>query len=594
MKKTGAWLVRYALEQIGVRHTFGIPGVHNTEIYDELNNSESIQPMLVTHEGGGAFMADAVSRVSDSLGTLLIVPAAGVTHAASGIGEAFLDGIPMLIISGGVRSDSEFQYQLHDMDQHALLEPITKARFKIQHQNDILKTIYQAYEIATQGEPGPVFIEVPVNIQLYTAAVDQPLSYEQYKQEQNTASLAQELSVNDSLLDSAVDILLQSKAPGLFLGWGAVDVSLDTQKIADLLGAPVATTLQGLSAFPANHPLHTGMSFGPAAVPAATNAFEKCDAMLAIGTRFGEIATGSFGVTVPENLVHIDINSKVLSANYPAKVAIEADARIVVPALLRKLEARLSESKELAGEISLRKEKLTQAIKQDKATYREEWHKHDSGERVNPVCLFDALREQLPDDGFVVIDDGNHTFLTAELMPIHTPRHMISPTDFNCMGYAVPATIATKLMHLDKDVVGIIGDGAFLMTCMEIATAASNDLGAIFIIFNDGELSQISQAQQVPYNRKTCTVLRDSRFEGVALATGAHYVRIENNEAVKQGLEQAWTESKAGKPVIVDVNIDYSKKTRFTKGIVGTNLKRLPLNMKVKMISRALVRKVTG
>lgn len=594
MKKTGAWLVRYALEQIGVRHTFGIPGVHNTEIYDELNNSETIQPLLVTHEGGGAFMADAVSRVSDSLGTLLIVPAAGVTHAASGIGEAFLDGIPMLIISGGVRSDSEYQYQLHDIDQHALLEPITKARFKIAHQNDILKTIYHAYEIATLGEPGPVFIEVPVNIQLYTAQVEHLFTYEQYKQEQNTASLADELSVNDHLLEQAVELLLDAKSPGLFLGWGAVDVSLETQKIADLLGAPVATTLQGLSAFPANHPLHTGMSFGPAAVPAATNAFQKCDAMLAIGTRFGEIGTGSFGVSVPESLVHIDINPKVLSANYPAKVAIEADARIIVPALARKLESKLSENNALSAEISLRKERLVQAIKLDKATYREEWHQHDSGDKVNPICFFDALREQLPDDGYVVVDDGNHTFLTAELMPIHAPRHMISPTDFNCMGYAVPATIATKLMHPAKEVVGIIGDGAFLMTCMEITTAASNNLGAIFFIFNDGELSQISQAQQVPYNRKTCTVLRDSRFEGVAMATGAHYVRIENNQGVRQGLEEAWQESKTGKPVIVDVNIDYSKKTRFTKGIVGTNLKRLPLNMKVKMISRALVRKVTG
>lgn len=130
MNKTGAWLVRYALEQIGVRYTFGIPGVHNTEIYDELNSSDSIIPMLVTHEGCGAFMADAISRTSDSIGTLLIVPAAGVTHAASGIGEAFLDGVPMLVIAGGVRSDSQFKYQLHDMDQHALLKPITKKHLK--------------------------------------------------------------------------------------------------------------------------------------------------------------------------------------------------------------------------------------------------------------------------------------------------------------------------------------------------------------------------------------------------------------------------------------------------------------------------------
>ncbi len=132
MRKTGAWLVRYALEQIGVRYTFGIPGVHNTEIYDELNRSATIQPVLVTHEGGAAFMADAVSRTSGHIGTLLIVPAAGVTHAASGIGEAFLDGIPMLVICGGIRNDLDKQYQLHDIDQHALLAPITKKTYKIE------------------------------------------------------------------------------------------------------------------------------------------------------------------------------------------------------------------------------------------------------------------------------------------------------------------------------------------------------------------------------------------------------------------------------------------------------------------------------
>ena len=163
MKKSGAWLVRYALEQLGIRYTFGIPGVHNTEIYDELNNSESITPILVTHEGGGAFMADAVSRTSDSIGTLLVVPAAGITHASSGIGEAHLDGVPMLVISGGVRTDG-MNYQLHDMDQHGVLKPITKATFKVTAQADIITTLYKAYDIAMTGEPGPVFVEIPVNI----------------------------------------------------------------------------------------------------------------------------------------------------------------------------------------------------------------------------------------------------------------------------------------------------------------------------------------------------------------------------------------------------------------------------------------------
>jgi len=163
----------HALEKLGVRHTFGIPGVHNTELYDELNNSSQITPVLVTHEGGAAFMADATSRVCDSIGTMVIVPAAGVTHAASGIGEALLAGVPMLVISGGVRTDLPFKYQLHQIDQHAFLRPLTKATFLVQSHRDVVPTIYAAWRIATSGEPGPVFVELPVNLQLFPGEVDE-------------------------------------------------------------------------------------------------------------------------------------------------------------------------------------------------------------------------------------------------------------------------------------------------------------------------------------------------------------------------------------------------------------------------------------
>src|SRR5680860_246920 len=156
MKKTGAQLAVFALEQIGVKYTFGIPGVHNLELYDELNNSKQIEPVLVTHEGGASFMALGVSCTSDSIGTLMTVPAAGTTNAMSGIGEAFLDGIPMLIISGGTRQDSGRHYQLHQLSQANLVKEITKAYFKIASHNEIIPTIYKAYEIATSGEPGPV------------------------------------------------------------------------------------------------------------------------------------------------------------------------------------------------------------------------------------------------------------------------------------------------------------------------------------------------------------------------------------------------------------------------------------------------------
>jgi acetolactate synthase-1/2/3 large subunit len=577
MKKTGAWLVRFALEQIGVKHTFGIPGVHNTETYDELNKSDQIQPILVTHEGGGAFMAEAISRTSAQIGTLLIVPAAGVTHAASGIGEAYLDGVPLLVICGGTRNDVDKTYQLHEMDQQALVRSITKRSWKVETHADIIPTIYAAYQLANAGEPGPVFVEVPVNLQLFPGEVAETPAF---------VASSEELAVDMEAIRAAAKSLYAAENPGLFVGWGAVDATADLVKIVEFLNAPVSTTLQGLSTFPANHPLHTGMSFGKASVPASENAFKDCDCMLAVATRFAEIATGSFGVHPPENLIHTDINPQVFNANYPASITIEGDSRVVLKALLKELQ-ELGDPKTDDGA-------LKSAIKSDKAAYIEEWFKHDSKDRVNPARFFVELRKQLDDDAIVVADDGNHTFLTAELMPIHTPRGFISPTDFNCMGYCTPAVIGCKLVNPDKQVIGIIGDGAFLMTCMETLTANSLGLGGVYFVFSDGELSQISQAQEIPYNRKTCTVLPKVNLKGVAAATGCEFISITNDSDCEQGISEALKLAAQNRPVIVDVNIDYSKRTRFTKGIVKTNLGRFTTGNKARFIGRALVRKVTG
>jgi acetolactate synthase-1/2/3 large subunit len=576
MKMTGARLVRFALEQIGVKWTFGIPGVHNTEIYDELSESKLIRPVRVGHEVGAGFMADAVSRTSDSIGTLLIVPAAGVTHAASGIAEAYLDGVPMLVISGGIRNDLPYRYQLHEMDQGKLVQGFTKAYYRIREHGEIIPTIYEAYRVAMSGTPGPVFVEVPVNIQLLMEDVGAPPPFR---------APAVETKNIDAAIDNAVAILKRARHPGLFLGWGAHGASDLTQALADRLQAPVATSLQGLSVFPASHPLHAGMGFGPSAVPAATEAFKNCDCLVAVGVRFGEIATGSYGIEHSWRLVHIDINPQVFNANYPADVAIEGDARVVVQALLEKLPAPTADATKRGDGVRTR-------IRNAKKSYLEEWMRHDSGKRVNPARFFRQLHAALPENAFVVADDGNHTFLAAELMPIEQSHHFISPTDFNCMGYCVPACIGTALANPGQPVVGIVGDGAFLMTCMEILTAAQLGLGVIYFVFHDGELSQISQAQQLPYNRKACTVLPDMQIAGIAQATGAAYLSMPSDNAIASVIDQALIKSRGGQPVIVDVNIDYSKATRFTKGILKTNFERLPLGSKLRMTGRAVMRRV--
>jgi len=578
MQKTAAWLARHALEQLGVRHTFGIPGVHNTELYDELAASETITPVLVAHECGGAFMADAISRSGAGLGCLVIVPAAGVTHAASGIGEAFLDGIPMLVVAGGVRRDTGFAYQLHDMDQQALVKPITKAAWRVERHADVVPTLYEAWRTATSGEPGPVFVELPVELQLLPGEAGQL--------PERPAAPPPACQAGAADLDRAAALLRHAERPGIFCGWGAVDASGLLEQLAERLGAPVATTLQGLSSFRGNHPLHAGFAMGPSAVPASRNAFDSCDCLLAVGTRFAEIPTGSYGYEPPANLVHVDINPKVFGANYPATVGLEGDARVVLEALLERL-GPIAVSQERGRRVAAR-------IATDKQAYLEAWLEHDSGPRVNPARFFRALRARLPDDGVVVADDGNHTFLTAELMPLHAPRTFFSPSDFNSMGYCIPATIGAKIARPDRDVVGIVGDGAVRMTGMEMATAVAQAAGVAWFVFNDGELAQISQAQQTPYNRKTCTVLPPLDLEGLARANGVEFLHVGGDSGVEEVVARALGTARSGRPVLVDVRIDYSRRTCFTDGTMKTNLKRFDLGAKTRLVGRALWRRVKG
>lgn len=575
MNKTGAWLVVNALEQLPISHTFGVPGVHNTEIYDELNKSEKITPILVTHEGGGAFMADAVSRTSDNIGTLVIVPAAGVTHALSGIGEAFLDGIPMLIISGGIRTDVNKSYQLHEWDMHSVLSGITKKTYKIKSHQEIMPSIFDAYNIAISGNPGPVFIEIPANIQLFKGEVSEILSYK--KPESKPTILG-------SQIDEAIQIISESKKVGLFLGWGAKEATAISIQIAERLNAPVSTTLQGYSVFPGDHPLFTGMGFGPASVPASENAFKDVDCLIAVGTRFAELPTGSFSAEVPENLIHIDIDENVFDKNYKSKLAIQGDAKQVLESLLTALTKK---------DIQKTIPHLLSSIAKDKQTYYKEWSDYKF-DRVNPYHFFKSLRSNLENDAITVVDDGNHTFLTVELFQNLKSKHLISPTDFNCMGYCVPATIGAKFVNPDKQVIGIVGDGAFLMTGLELLTATRNNLGIVIFVFHDGELSQISQGQEIPYNRKTSTQLGDFKLEGIANAVGATYLAIEDDALIDQNISAALKEAKENKIVLVDVFIDYKKRTRFTKGVVKSVLENFPFRDKVRFIGRAITRKILG
>lgn len=580
MEKTAASLAVFALEQLGITHTFGIPGVHNTELFDEVSISKKIEPILVTHESGGAFMAEAISRTSKStnIGTLLIVPAAGFTHAMSGIGEAFLDGIPMLIITGGVRTDTKWQNKLHQIDQLELAKGITKAAFRIEDYNEVIPTIYQAYEIAVSDFPGPVLVEIPVNMQIFSGEVEQMPEWQ---------GLPAPKVAADEELQKTLDALINAKKIGLFVGWGAKEATDELIKIAEFFNAPVATTLQGLSSFPSDHFLHTGFGFGDFSVPASKNAFKDIDLLFTIGARFSEIPTGSFSIEdkIPQTHIHLDIDASAIGANYRTDIHLVGDAK----ASLKKLVALI----ENLDDSHKREDKsLQEQIAKDKERYLNSWLKHQTKGKVNPAKFFQGLRANLTNDAIMVLDDGNHTYLAAELFPQNAGGRLLTPTDFNAMGYAVPAALGAKLTNPDKQVVAIVGDGCFTMTCMEILTGVTNKLGVVYFVFKDGELSQISQMQKLPYQSKTCCVLPKIDLKGIAQATGAIYLSIESNELAETVSKKALDFADEGQVVIVDIAIDYSKATNFTKNTVKSNFKTFPAKQKARFVKRIMRRKL--
>lgn len=603
MKKTAAELAIYALEQLGITHTFGIPGVHNTELYDALSQSTKIEPVLVTNEQSGSFIAEGMSRASHgpNIGTLMIVPAAGLTHAASGIGEAYLDGIPMLVITGGIRRDTPFKYKLHEIDQLEAAKGFTKAAFRVETHEEVIATIYNAYKIATEGTPGPVLVEIPVDLQIFKGDVPGLPTWTKRTHWSDTPTRQE--NINEEQLEACAKQLIEAKQVAMLVGWGARWAKQDLIELAELLGAPVATSLQGLSSFPHAHPLHAGFSFSASAVPSAQNAYKRADCLLAIGVRFAEIPTGSFNQSIPEKLVHLDIDPDVIDANYPSTASLIGDSAITVPALLdalRKLRVKQAEGldKDAFEKVLFEKTRSIRAqIEKDKKAYQKEWLDYKTNTThalsyVNPAKFYNQLRASMPDNAITVLDDGNHTFLTAELFKVGDDGVILTPTDFNAMGYAVPATIGAKLANPERMVFSIVGDGCFAMTCMEIATATERKLGVIYFIFNDGELSQIAQAQQIPYREKACTKLPTVKFEGVAQATGAAYLPLVDNDHLESVIEEAKEIAKKGQPVIVDVKIDYSKKTAFTKGTSKSTFKGFEFGDKLRFAGRAIGRRL--
>ena len=567
---TGAAIVVRALEDEGIPFTFGIPGTHNLELYDALAASSRVRPILVTDEQSASFMADAVWRSSGRLGCACLVPGAGLTHALSGIAEAFLDQIPMLVLCCGIRRDTGYHYQLHEVDQVAIATPVTKAQLRARHGSELYGMVRRACQIARSGAPGPVIVEVPAD--LFASRHDAV--------PETLAPPPAEALPSEAELDRAATLLRDARRPLLHVGLGARSAGADLVRLAERLEAPVTSTLQGKGVFPESHPLSLWPGSGNAAPPFVRDIASDRDLTLAIGCRFSEVGTGSYGITIPQPLVHVDIDPGVFSRNYPATLALAGDAGAIVSELLRRL-----------GQGGSRDQALRDRIRRGREDVAERWAEHRGG-RVSPHLLMRSLQRTFGDRTIFTVDSGNGLFLAAECLRLDAPGQFLAPVDYSCMGYAVPAAIAAKLARPDAPVVSLVGDGAFLMTGLELITAVSESAPVAVFVLRDGELAQIAQFQKQLLNRTASSKLGDFDVTMLGRAVGVRTFRMESDGDVASVVADAAAAVSAGDPVLVDVAIDYAERTYFTRGVVRTHFLRLPWSERMRLVGRALMRRV--
>ncbi len=578
MKRAGGALVVRALEDEDIGFAFGIPGTHNIELYDALASSKSVRPVLVTDEQSASFMADGVWRASGRMACVNVVPGAGLTHALSGIAEAFLDHVPMLVLGCGIRRDTRRAFQLHDVDQAAIVAPVVKVTLCPETGAELYPTIRHACAVAREGAPGPVFVEVPANLYLFTHEAELPTG------DERETRAGEVPTPDEALLARAEKLIRSARRPLLYVGAGAASAAEEVSALAELLEAPVSCTFQGKGIFPEEHPLFLWPGFGEAAPPFVREVASECDLTLAIGCRFGEVGTGSWGMHPPGPLIHVDIDADALGRNYPADVALVSDAGAFLRALLGLL------GNEARGEDAVMRER----IRLGHVRVWNQWLEHVRGDRVTPAHLLRTTQRVFGPETIYTTDSGNGTFLAVECLRLEEPRRFLAPVDYSCMGYAVPAALGAKLSQPDAPVVALAGDGAFLMTGLELLTAVTEGIGVVVLVLRDRELAQIAQFQATATNRKVSSGVHDYDLRHFAAGLGVPFLSIAVDDDVETTLLEVERLSREGSPVLVEVDIDYRQRTFFTEGVVRSTLHGLPLKDQVRFVGRALMRRITG
>jgi acetolactate synthase I/II/III large subunit len=568
-RASAAEAVVRALEQEGVRHLFiGPPGEHVVELYDSILDSRQIRGILATNEYTLSFMADGYSRVTGEVGVFTCVPGPGVTNALTGITEAFTDSSPVVGIVSDVRSRIEEGFQLHQIPHPPVLEPVTKGFFRVDDPADTDGAIHEAFCLARSGEPGPVIVEIPCDVY--------PMHAPMREREMRKG----EPSVDRGAVRKIAGLLKDSKKCGIYIGRGCFHAGEEVKKLSEILQAPVASSVSGRGILPEDDPLSVGFGFGSNGSPVAREVFEECDAVLAVGCKFGEVSSGSYSFKIPKNFIHVDINPENLNKVFKTDWTLVSDAAVFFKALLEELKGFVSpEDAVLKEKIRKGKERFFQDLAGGP----------ENLEAVDPGKFYGALRESMDRRDTLTVDIGNHELWAISGFPVLASGTFLCPTNFSAMGFAIPAAIAAQLARPDRRAIACVGDGGFLMSGFEILTAVRHRLPVAFFVFNDGAFGITKGLQERIFKRTAFVDLQNPGYAPFAESFGLAYLRIDRDRDIRPVLEKV---RELRQPLLVEVKVDYGKMSPFLKGIVRRRVWTTPWKEKLHVARRWVKRTI--
>lgn len=546
MKMPGARIVLECLKREGVEVIFGLPGGAVLPIYDALYDFRGIRHVLVRQEAAAGHAAEGYARTTGKVGVCLVTSGPAATNLVTALQDAYMDSIPIVAFTGQVPTHLIGNDAFQEADNCGITRPCTKHNFLVKDGRDLGPTIREAFYLAATGRPGPIHIDLPKDILVKDAELIWP-------EKVSLRSYNPNYDGHPGQIKKAARLMVRARRPVLYVGGGVIsaDAHEELRALAELTQIPVTTTLMGLGAFPADHPLALDM-LGMHGTYYANMAVHHCDLLIAVGARFDDRVTGKVEFFAPQaQIVHIDIDPSSISKNIKVHVPIVGDCRRVLRALLDAVRDELTpETRALLGE--LRPQWLGQIAEwRRQHPLRYEW----DDTVIKPQYVIQEISNLTRGEAFIVTGVGQHQMWTAQYYRFKYPRRWCTSGGLGTMGYGLPCAMGVQAAHPGALVVNIDGDGSFVMNSQELATCYEENLPVKTIIINNGGHGMVRQWQEIIYNGRFVAIdlERSPDFVKLAEAYGCVGLRATRPSEVVPTLEKAF--STPG-PVVVDMVVD--------------------------------------